>query len=105
MLQYIQIYMKTVLYVQGWFSYNSAYWWTFVVKQCFLFQNCKEIEICYDIGLVAPVFAHENDRFPTLTTVEVHESHVLYKADLLDYLRNAPSTVLLYIHLVNILFV
>uniref|UniRef100_A0A1I7WXN2 F-box domain-containing protein n=1 Tax=Heterorhabditis bacteriophora TaxID=37862 RepID=A0A1I7WXN2_HETBA len=53
------------------------------------FKRCRELFVCYDIGLVAPSFAHENDRFDSLQVIEVDESHVLYKADLLEYLKNA----------------
>ncbi|XGW10812.1 hypothetical protein V3C99_012369 [Haemonchus contortus] len=55
------------------------------------FKRCRELFVCYDIGLVAPLFAHENDRFLTLRIFEVDESHVLYKSDLLEYLSTAPN--------------
>ncbi|KAK6735784.1 hypothetical protein RB195_018802 [Necator americanus] len=55
------------------------------------FKRCRELFVCYDIGLVAPIFAHENDRFALLQVFEVDESHVLYKRDLLEYLSNAPN--------------
>lgn len=55
------------------------------------FKRCHELFVCYDIGLIAPIFAHENDRFPSLRIFEVDESHVLYKRDLLEYLSNAPN--------------
>ncbi|KAK6735781.1 hypothetical protein RB195_018802 [Necator americanus] len=55
------------------------------------FKRCRELFVCYDIGLVAPIFAHENDRFALLQVFEVDESHVLYKRDLLEYLSNAPK--------------
>ncbi|PIO64108.1 hypothetical protein TELCIR_14274, partial [Teladorsagia circumcincta] len=54
------------------------------------FKCCRELFVCYDIGLIAPVFAHENDRFLSLQIFEVDESHVLYKRDLLEYLSSAP---------------
>ncbi|WKX96654.1 hypothetical protein Q1695_012804 [Nippostrongylus brasiliensis] len=55
------------------------------------FKRCHELFVCYDIGLIAPIFAHENDRFTSLRVFEVDESHVLYKTDLLEYLSNAPN--------------
>ncbi|PIO71993.1 hypothetical protein TELCIR_06093, partial [Teladorsagia circumcincta] len=55
------------------------------------FKCCRELFVCYDIGLIAPVFAHENDRFLSLQIFEVDESHVLYKRDLLEYLSSAPN--------------
>ncbi|EPB69984.1 hypothetical protein ANCCEY_10929 [Ancylostoma ceylanicum] len=55
------------------------------------FKRCRELFVCYDIGLVAPIFAHENDRFTSLQVFEVDESHVLYKRDLLEYLSSAPN--------------
>ncbi|KAK5970065.1 hypothetical protein GCK32_003261 [Trichostrongylus colubriformis] len=55
------------------------------------FKRCRELFVCYDIGLIAPIFAHENDRFLSLRIFEVDESHVLYKKDLLEYLSSAPS--------------
>ncbi|KHJ74722.1 hypothetical protein OESDEN_25662 [Oesophagostomum dentatum] len=55
------------------------------------FKRCRELFVCYDIGLIAPIFAHENDRFTSLRVFEVDESHVLYKRDLLEYLGNAPN--------------
>ncbi|CAI2324337.1 unnamed protein product [Caenorhabditis sp. 36 PRJEB53466] len=53
------------------------------------FKRCRSLVICYDIGLIAPSFSHENDRFDDLVRFEVAESHVLYKADLLEYLKTA----------------
>ncbi|KAF1765186.1 hypothetical protein GCK72_005138 [Caenorhabditis remanei] len=53
------------------------------------FKRCRSLVICYDIGLIAPVFSHENDHFDDLLHFEVDESHVLYKADLLEYLKSA----------------
>ncbi|VDK52414.1 unnamed protein product [Cylicostephanus goldi] len=55
------------------------------------FKRCRELFVCYDIGLIAPIFAHEDDRFTSLRVFEVDESHVLYKRDLLEYLSNAPN--------------
>ncbi|PAV76597.1 hypothetical protein WR25_26487 [Diploscapter pachys] len=55
------------------------------------FKLCHELVVCYDIGLVAPIFAHENEQFGQLEIFEVDESHVLYKKDLLEYLGNAPN--------------
>ncbi|KIH49500.1 hypothetical protein ANCDUO_20425 [Ancylostoma duodenale] len=60
------------------------------------FKRCRELFVCYDIGLVAPIFAHENDRFTSLQVFEVDESHVLYKRDLLEYLSSAPSKLLFF---------
>ncbi|KAE9420872.1 hypothetical protein Angca_000613, partial [Angiostrongylus cantonensis] len=55
------------------------------------FKCCHELFVCYDIGLIAPQFAHHNDRFTSLRIFEVEESHVFYKKDLLEYLSNAPN--------------
>ncbi|CAD6195318.1 unnamed protein product [Caenorhabditis auriculariae] len=55
------------------------------------FKNCRQLFVCYDIGMIAPIFSHENDHFDDLTFFEVDESHVLYKADLLEYLSNAKN--------------
>ncbi|KJH52601.1 hypothetical protein DICVIV_01186 [Dictyocaulus viviparus] len=56
------------------------------------FKRCRELFVCYDIGLIAPLFAHQNDRFTSLRIFEVEESHVFYKKDLLEYLSNAPRS-------------
>ncbi|CAI5442422.1 unnamed protein product [Caenorhabditis angaria] len=53
------------------------------------FKKCHQLMVCYDIGLIAPTFSHENDRFDDLVLFEVDESHVLYKSDLLEYLKTA----------------
>lgn len=55
------------------------------------FKRCRELYICYDIGLIAPLFAHHNDIFTSLRVFEVKESHVFYKKDLLEYLSSAPN--------------
>ncbi|CAB3405429.1 unnamed protein product [Caenorhabditis bovis] len=55
------------------------------------FKKCHQLCVCYDIGLIAPTFSHENDRFEDLVVFEVDESHVLYKADLLEYLKTATK--------------
>ncbi|KAJ1346083.1 hypothetical protein KIN20_000770 [Parelaphostrongylus tenuis] len=55
------------------------------------FKRCRELFVCYDIGLIAPLFAHQNDKFTSLRIFEVDESHVFYKRDLLEYLSNAPN--------------
>lgn len=55
------------------------------------FKNCRSLFIRYDVGVVAPTFAHEGDRFDRIETVDLAESHVLYKGDLLQYFRNAPN--------------
>lgn len=55
------------------------------------FKRCRELFVCYDIGLIAPLFAHQNDSFASLRIFEVDESHVFYKRDLLEYLSNAPN--------------
>ncbi|VDM56378.1 unnamed protein product [Angiostrongylus costaricensis] len=55
------------------------------------FKCCRELFVCYDIGLIAPQFAHHNDSFTSLRIFEVDESHVFYKKDLLEYLSNAPN--------------
>ena len=57
----------------------------------FFLQNCRSLFVRYDIGVVAPTFAHEKDRFLKLEVVDIAESHVLYKNDMLAFLTNAIS--------------
>uniref|UniRef100_A0A8R1E0F4 Uncharacterized protein n=1 Tax=Caenorhabditis japonica TaxID=281687 RepID=A0A8R1E0F4_CAEJA len=53
------------------------------------FKRCRRLVMSYDIGMIAPNISNENDKFGELTKLKVNESHVLYKSELLEYLKSA----------------
>ncbi|VDK87996.1 unnamed protein product [Onchocerca ochengi] len=55
------------------------------------FKQCKNLIICYDVGIVAPLVPRIDEKQFQLEQVEIIASHVLYKDDFLKYLSLAPN--------------
>ncbi|EJW86946.1 hypothetical protein WUBG_02146 [Wuchereria bancrofti] len=74
----------------------SLYMMVMKKRQRFLYmyneyKQCKNLIICYDIGIIAPLFPPVNEKYYQLQQVEIISSHVLYKDEFLKYLSLASN--------------